>query len=134
MKTQTYIVKVSIPDKDGYFNGVEDIREKLQHSFDFESDDEGRWKVDVIEVNEQVAKDREKVSIERWELEDAIKTFEWLTDLMPIIKKRQSCLHRQIMKTYAKLVYLFNGEKFGSKEFVEYYMGQKDVPPLKTLD
>lgn len=74
---------------------------------------------------------KEKITIERWELKDVIDTFRMLTNAYPKIKERDSCLDRQIMKSYARLVYLYNGELFDSHAFVEFYMGKKQIPNLK---
>ena len=60
-----------------------------------------------------------------------IDTFRMLTQTFPKIKKRESCLDRNIMESYARLVFLYNGEEFNNHEFVAFYMGQKDVPRLK---
>lgn len=74
---------------------------------------------------------KDKIIIERWELKDVIDTFSMLTFLYPKIKERDCCLDRQIMKSYARLVHLYNGEKFDHHAFCEYYMGKKEIPELK---
>ena len=75
--------------------------------------------------------EQDKITIERWELEDIIETFRVLTTTIPKIKERGSCLDRLIMKSYARLVYLYNGEEFDHHAFCEYYMGKKEIPELK---
>jgi hypothetical protein len=74
---------------------------------------------------------KDKITIERWELEDIIDTFRMLTQTYPKIKERDSCLDRQLMKSYARLVFLYNGDNFDHHNFCEYYMGKKDIPELK---
>lgn len=74
---------------------------------------------------------KDKITIERWELIDIIDTFRMLTQTFPKIKERDSCLDRQIMKSYARLVFLHNGDNFDYHNFCEYYMGKKDIPKLK---
>ena len=74
---------------------------------------------------------QDKITIGRMELEDIIETFRILTTTFPMIKERGSCLDRLIMKSYAKLVYLYNGEEFDHHAFCEYYMGKKEIPELR---
>lgn len=74
---------------------------------------------------------KDKITIERWELEDIISTFGMLVSTCPKIKERESCLDRNIMTSYARLVHLYNGEPFNHNAFCEYYMGKKNVPKLK---
>lgn len=74
---------------------------------------------------------KDKLTIERWELKDVIDVFRMLVNTYPKIKERGSCLDRQIMLAYNRLVYLYNGEEFDYKKFSEYYFGSKQVPELK---
>lgn len=74
---------------------------------------------------------KDKLTIERWELKDVIDVFRMLVNTYPKIKERESCLDRQIMLAYNRLVYLYNGEEFDYKKFSEYYFGSKQVPELK---
>ena len=74
---------------------------------------------------------KDKLTIERWELKDVIDVFRMLVDTYPKIKERESCLDRQIMESYARLVFLYNGDNFDYHNFCEYYMGKKDIPKLK---
>lgn len=74
---------------------------------------------------------KDKIIIERWELKDVIDTFSMMTTAIPTIKERDCCLDRQIMKSYARLVYLYNGEEFDHYAFCEYDMGKKEIPELK---
>lgn len=74
---------------------------------------------------------KDKLIIERWELKDVIEVFDMLVRTFPKIKERGSCLDRQIMLAYNRLVHLYNGEVFDYKKFSEYYFGSKQVPELK---
>ena len=74
---------------------------------------------------------KDKLTIERWELKDVIDVFRMLVDTYPKIKERESCLDRQIMESYARLVFLYNGDNFDYHNFCEYYMVKKDIPKLK---
>jgi hypothetical protein len=74
---------------------------------------------------------KDKLTIERWELEEILDTFRLLTNVFPIIKNRDTCLDRKLMDSYARLTYLYNGEEYGSKEHIKYYMGNGKVPELK---
>lgn len=74
---------------------------------------------------------KDKLTIERWELKDVIDTFRMLVNTYPKIKERGSCLDRQIMLAYNRLVHLYNGEKLSYKKFNEYYFRGKQVPELK---
>lgn len=74
---------------------------------------------------------KDKITIERWELIEIIDTFRLLTQTFPKIKERDSCLDRHIMGSYARLVFLYNGDEFGYRNFCEYYMRRKDIPKLK---
>ena len=93
--------------------------------------DKQRARINKMMSETKMKKDDDKITIERWELKDVIDTFRMLTQTFPKIKKRVSCLDRQIMKSYARLVLLYNGEKLDYHDFCEYYMGQKDVPKLE---
>lgn len=72
-----------------------------------------------------------KIIIERWELKDVIDVFQMLVNTYPKIKERESCLDRQIMLAYNRLVHLYNGDEFDYKKFSGYYFGSKQVPKLK---
>lgn len=74
---------------------------------------------------------KDKLTIERWELEDIIDSFRVLVNTYTKIKERKSCLDRKLMDSYARLTYLYNGEKYGSDEHIKYYMGNGKVPELK---
>jgi hypothetical protein len=76
----------------------------------------------------------DKITIERWDLEDIIDSFRVLVNTYPKIKERKSCLDRKLMESYARLVYLYNGEKYGGEEFIKFYVGNGKVPKLKTAD
>lgn len=53
MKKYRFIVEVEIPDCDDWNEVADNLREIIQDRFDFESDDEGRWKVSVKETTEE---------------------------------------------------------------------------------
>lgn len=74
--------------------------------------------------------DNDKITIERWELEHIIEAFRVLTNTIPKIKERGSCLDRMLMEAYARLVFLYNGEKFDSYALINYYMGKNEIPSL----
>lgn len=74
---------------------------------------------------------KDKLTIERWELEEIIDSFRVLVNTYPKIKERKSCLDRKLIESYVRLIYLYNGENFGSEEFIKFYMGNGKVPELK---
>ena len=53
---------------------------------------------------------KDKLTIERWELENILDTFRLLTNVFPKIKDRDTCLDRKLMDSYARLTYLYNGQ------------------------
>lgn len=53
MKKYRFIVEVEIPEGDGWYDVADNLREIIQDRFDFESDDDGRWKVKVKEITDE---------------------------------------------------------------------------------
>ena len=55
---------------------------------------------------------KDKLTIERWELEEIIDSFRILVNAYPKIKERKSCLDRKLIESYARLIYLYNDGKY----------------------
>lgn len=53
MKKYRFTVEIEIPDCDYWYQVAEDLREIIQDRFDFDTDDEGRWKVGVKEISDE---------------------------------------------------------------------------------